>query len=147
MQNYVAWGWFILGIVLMLLELLSPGFVIFFFGLAAATVALFVWLVPGFGAYWQLAAFSVFSILYLVALRRWVKSVFMGEKGGAADADDEFAGRVGRVIERVRPEAPGRVLVGDAEWAATAAEALEPGTEVKVVSRSNLTLVVKPLGG
>ena len=144
MDNFAAWGWLIAGIVLMLMELMTPGFVVFFFGLAAATVSLCVWVVPGFGAYWQLAAFSVFSILYLVVLRRYVKSVFMGDSEEIAVADD-LVGRVGKVTELVRPEVPGRVQVRDAEWTAKADVRLEPGDEVKVVAHDNLTVTVEKL--
>ena len=49
------------------------------------------------------------------------------------------------MVETVRPEAPGRVLLGDAEWTAVASERLDPGTEVKVVGRKNLTLEVEKL--
>ena len=35
-----SWLWLYAGAFLMLLELLAPGFVIFFFGLSAATVGL-----------------------------------------------------------------------------------------------------------
>jgi len=144
MNGFSPWSWLIAGIVLMLMELLTPGFVVFFFGLAAATVALCIWLFPGFGAYWQLAAFSVFSILYLVVLRRYVKSVFMGDVESNAVADD-LVGRVGKVTELIRPEVPGRVQVRDAEWTAKADVRLEPGDEVKVVAHDNLTIAVEKL--
>ena len=144
MDNFSAWGWLIAGIVLMLMELMTPGFVVFFFGLAAATVSLCMWVFPCFGAYWQLAAFSVFSILYLVLLRRYVKSVFMGDSEENAVADD-LVGRVGKVTELIRPEIPGRVEVRDASWTAKADARLEPGDEVKVVAHDNLTLTVEKL--
>ena len=58
---------------------------------------------------------------------------------------DEYVGRLAKVTETVRPEAPGRVLLGDAEWTAVASERLDPGTEVKVVGRKNLTLEIERL--
>ena len=117
------WGWLTLGALLMLAEIASPGFVIFFFGLAAATVALVVAFVPDLSATWQMALVSAFSIAYLLGLRRLVKGVFLGdsEKNGAPG--EEFAGRLGRVTETIRPGVPGRVMVGDAEWTASAATA------------------------
>ena len=42
-----AWLWLYFGAFLMLAELASPGFVVFFFGLAAATVAVLKWCIPG----------------------------------------------------------------------------------------------------
>ena len=76
-----AWLWIYVGTFLMLMELLAPGFVIFFFGLSAATVGLCRALLgDAFGLTWQLAAFSGFAILYLVVLRRWLRKTFMGGK-------------------------------------------------------------------
>lgn len=139
-----AWIWLYLGAFLMLAEIVSPGLVLFFFGLAAATVAGCVFLFPALSTAAQLALFSAFAIVYLVGLRRLVKSVFVGDveqSGGLASA---YVGRVGKVVEAIRPGVPGRVALGDAEWTAVADEALDAGREVRVVSQQNLTLTVAP---
>ena len=139
------WLWLYAGAFLMLAELMAPGFVVFFFGLAAATVGLVMFVLPDafqLTPTWQIALFSFFSILYLVTLRRYVKSVFLGDSD-ESKATDEYVGRLAKVTETVRPEAPGRVMLGDAEWTAVASERLDPGTEVKVTGRKNLTLEVE----
>ena len=140
-----VWIWLYVGAFLMLAELASPGFVVFFFGLAAVTVSMLRWIFPVLPLWGQLAAFSVLSIFYLLVLRRYIKSVFMGEKDESPSIDNEYVGRVGRVVEGIRPEVPGRILLGDAEWAAQAAMRLEPGAEVRVVAQENLTLGVEPI--
>ena len=139
------WLWLYAGAFLMLAELMAPGFVVFFFGLAAATVGLVMFVLPDvfhLTPTWQIALFSLFSILYLVTLRRYVKSVFLGDSD-ESKATDEYVGRLAKVTETVRPETPGRVMLGDAEWTAVASERLDPGTEVKVTGRKNLTLEVE----
>jgi len=140
-----VWLWMYAGAFLMLAELALPGFVVFFFGLAAATVSLCKWLFPSLPLWAQLAAFSVFSIIYLLVLRRSLKKIFTGDTEQTASIQNEFVGRIGRVVEMVRPDVPGRILLGDAEWAATSASRLDVGTEVKVVSQNNLTLRVEPI--
>ena len=143
------WIWLYFGAFLMFAEIMAPGFVIFFFGLAAATIGLLMFVLPsGFelSLTWQIALFSFFSILYLVTLRRYVKSVFMGDTDESHVVDSEYAGRFAKVTEAIGPDAPGRVMLGDAEWTALAEERLEPGMEVKVVGRDNLTLRVKRAG-
>ena len=142
-----AWLWVYAGAFLMLMELLAPGFVIFFFGLSAATVGLCrALLCNAFGLTWQLAAFSGFAILYLVVLRRWLRKTFMGGKvETATDFDNEYVGRVGKVTEAIEPPLAGRVLVGDAEWTAVAESPIAVGATVKVVSQNNLTLKVESL--
>ena len=142
-----AWLWLYVGAFLMLAEILSPGFVIFFFGLSAATVGLLRFAFgDAFALTWQLAAFSAFSILYLVFLRRWMKRLFAGSvETSAADFAHETVGRVGQVTEAIRPPLPGRVMIGDAAWTAEAAVEIPVGTDVKVVAQRNLTMTVEPL--
>jgi membrane protein implicated in regulation of membrane protease activity len=128
----------------MLLELVVPGFVLCFFGLAAATVgALRFAFGEAFSPTWQLAAFSACSILYIVLLRRWLKTVFVGERVDRdASMSGACVGRTGTVTSAVAPGVPGRVMIGDAEWDALADAPIAAGTAVRVVSQSNLTLKV-----
>ena len=138
-----AWIWLYIGSFLMLAEIVSPGFVIFFFGLGAATVAVCKWAMPSLGLAAQLAIFSGASVFYLVVLRRYMKKLFMGDAENSSGLASEFVGRVGKVIETIRPEVPGRIELGEVEWKASAGERLEPGTEVKVVAQDNLTMRVE----
>ena len=141
----VKWLWLYAGAFLMLAEVLAPGFVIFFFGLAAATVGL-VLFAADLSATVQVVLFSAFSVAYLVGLRRLMKALFMGATEESQAVESAFAGRLGCVVEAIRPGAPGRVLVGDAEWTAAAAESLEPGAAVRVVAHRTLTLTGEPAG-
>lgn len=138
----VKWLWLYAGALLMLLEIMAPGFVIFFFGLAAATVGLTLFAFD-FSATAQMALFTAFSIVYIVGLRRFMKALFMGETAESRAILSEYVGRHGKVVEAIRPEVPGRILLGDAEWTAVAREDLAPGTEVRVVAQKNLTLTVE----
>ena len=137
-----GWLWIYVGCGLMLLELVVPGFVLCFFGLAAATVGM-LRLAFGdvFSPTWQLAAFSGFSVLYILLLRRWLKAVFVGEKveGPISGA---CVGRSGTVTRATAPGQPGRVMIGDAEWDAVSDAPIAAGTPVRVVSQTNLTLGV-----
>jgi len=138
------WLWIYAGALLMLLELAAPGFVLCFFGLAAATVGVCRWLFgASFDATWQLAAFSVFSILYIVTLRRWFKAALMGDRGGVAALGGDYVGRVGQVTAAIAPPLAGRVMLGDAEWAAEADAPVAVGANVKVISQNNLTMKVE----
>ena len=142
-----GWLWIYAGLALMLLELVTPGFVFFFFGLAAATVgALRLALGEAFATTWQLAAFSVLSVLYIAVLRRALTKVFVGGKVETkTDFDNESVGRVGTVTVRIAPPLTGRVMIGDAEWTAAADSPIEVGENVKVVAQSNLTMKVEKL--
>jgi len=142
-----AWMWMYIGAFLMLAELLLPGFVIFFFGLSAATVALLRFMFgDSFTLMWQLAAFSFFAILYLALLRRLMKKIFAGNmETSPMEFGKESVGRIGRVVEAIEPPKTGRVEIGDAEWTAAADVPIAAGVDVKVVAQDNLTMRVKPL--
>lgn len=143
-----AWLWLYLGAFLMLMELMAPGFIIFFFGLSACTVGLCRFVFgEAFTSVWQVSAFSAFSVLYIVLLRRLLKSVFVGDKsvGGEKLSDGGLAGRLGRVTEAIKEGLPGRVMVGDAEWNAVANAPIPEGANVKVISQNNLTIKVEVL--
>ena len=140
-----AWLWIYAGTALILLELVSPGFILCFFGLSAATVGVLRFAFgEAFGPTWQLAAFSVLSVLYIALLRRCLKGVFMGNSsvsGGGTACDN--IGRIGRVTEVVGTGVPGRVMLGDVEWSAIADSQIPVGANVKVISQENLTIRVK----
>ena len=143
----MGWFWLYVGAGIMLLELVSPGFVIFFFGLAAATVGLLCFcFAEAFNMTWQFSAFSVLSILYLVFLRRFLKTVFMGKvEKEPCSMDDDMTGSLGEVTEEIKPPSFGRVIIRDAEWTAKAAGFIAAGEKVRVVSRENLTVAVEKI--
>lgn len=139
------WLWIYSGLALLLLELIAPGFILCFFGLAAMTVGGIAFLVDdaSFGACGQMASFSGLAVLYIVLLRRWLKSIFPGSQVTKATGfENELVGRVGKVTIAIVPQLAGRVMIGDAEWAAVSDAPLAEGKNVKVVAQENLTLRV-----
>lgn len=140
-----GWLWLYAGAILMFLELLAPGFVIFFFGLAAATVGVMRFVFgEGFTLAWQLASFSALAIVYILLLRRWVKGIFAGRtEASAEDFDNGYVGRTGKVTAAIVPPNAGRVELGDAEWTAVADAPVAAGANVKVISQNNLTMKVE----
>ena len=139
-----GWLWIYAGSALVLLELVAPGFVICFFGFSAATVGVLRFAFgEAFDLTWQLAAISVFSVLYIALLRRYLKRIFVGGKVETkTDFDNESVGRIGQVTAAINPPLAGRVMLGDAEWTAESDAAIEVGANVKVVAQANLTMRV-----
>ena len=140
-----GWIWMYVGAFLMLAELLTPGFVIFFFGLSAMTVGALRFIVgDALSLSWQLALFSGLALVYLLLLRKWVTGVFSGfSVTSKTDFGNEAIGRVGKVTEPIEPPKSGRVLLGDAEWTAVADAAIAAGADVRVISQNNLTMKVE----
>ena len=141
-------AWFLVGLLLLLAELVTPGFVVIFFGVGAWVTSLLVafgWL-PTFNA--QLLCFMVASILALVLFRKKGKALFEGRRAGgygASDAIESVVGEKAVVVEDIAPNAAGKVEFNGAHWQAEASVAISKGSTVSIVERRNLTLVVRPL--
>ena len=135
--------WLYLGVALILFEVMTPGLVSIFFGLAALTVALGVWLVSGISQGWQWIAFSVFSILYIFLLRKSLKRVFSGDREVSDSPSDEYIGKLAVVTVAVAPNKPGRVELGGTTWTAEADCDLAAGASVRIVSKKNLTFKIE----
>ena len=85
--------WFLIGLVLFLLELVVPGFVIFFFGVGAWVTAL-VCLIADPNVNIQVIIFAVVSVLTLLGLRRMIQKRFFYSRDNKDKAvEDEFTGR------------------------------------------------------
>lgn len=140
-----GWIWMYVGAFLMFMELATPGFVVFFFGLSAMTVGILRFAIgDAFALTWQLAAFSGFALLYLLLLRKWVTGIFSGfSVTSKTDFGHEALGRVGKVTVAIAPPLTGRVELGDAEWTAEADAPIAVGESVRVISQNNLTMKVE----
>jgi len=138
--------WLILGLLLMGTELITPGFVLFFFGLSALTVGGAVYFFPPeSGALWPAILFAVLSVVYLLALRRIFKRVFTGRTGNGKQAFDDFEGQLATVTQAITENAPGKVEFRGAAWTAAADMPIAAGARVKIHRKESLTLFVQPL--
>lgn len=137
-----AWGWVILGMVLIAAEVLAPGIFLIWFGLAALLTGAIVGLTD---LSWQIAAL-VFAGLSLVCV--FAGRLLMRHKGEEPDAatglNDRGRQLVGRVfrLEATMTGGEGRIRIGDSSWRVIGPELLA-GSEIKVVGVEGATLVVE----
>lgn len=141
--------WFLLGLVLILSELVLPGFVIIFFGIGAWITALgmLIGVADAFNA--QLILFLLSSILSLILFRKHGKKYFQGRVSHTLDdvaALDDVRGERALVIEDIVPSTlSGRVEFHGTHWKAIADQEIKKGAPVEILERHDLTLKVKPL--
>lgn len=134
--------WLIFGIGLFIVEVMTPGLVSLFFGLSALTVALLTWLAPlSQGVQWMV--FSLFSVIYILLLRKALKKVFEGKKEVSDSMDDSFTGHLAFVVVAVAPNNPGRVAFNGCDWTAVADTDIPVGRSVRILGKNNLTLKVE----
>ncbi|MCK5215144.1 MAG: NfeD family protein [Candidatus Omnitrophica bacterium] len=137
--------WFLVGLGMFLLELTSPGMIIFFFGVGAWIVALAT-AVFKLSLNAQLFLFIVSSILSLVIFRRWLKALFHGHVSDSQDPADnleEFVGHRAVVKEEITPDKAGKVEFKGTLWDAESKETLSPDAHVKIIRKDNITLTVE----
>jgi membrane protein implicated in regulation of membrane protease activity len=136
-----GWLWAIGGILLLIAEVIAPGFFLVFIGAAAIATGLFTVLF-GLGLTAQLGLFAIYSALFVLVFKRW----YGQPDGPAADPllNDRAARMIGRsvtVVEAVDDHG-GRVRVGDSEWSARGGPAA-PGDKVRVASIDGNCLIVE----
>ena len=71
--GFGVWNWFILGVVLFVLEFMLPGVHFLWFGLAAVVVGVLA-LTTGVTWPFQVIAFGVIAVLTVFGVRRYVRS-------------------------------------------------------------------------
>ncbi len=133
--------WFVAGLVIAALEMIVPGNVIIWFGLAAiltGVVALFV-----HNPYVHYGAFVAFSGVALF-LAQWIGRKITRPEPEPVGALRLF-GATGVVVKDINPPALGRVKVEGEEWLAQADKSIAPGERVKVLRVEGTRLIVERL--
>ena len=138
--------WFVVGLVLLIAEFIVPGLVIFFFGIAAWVVALLCFFID-LSLNTQLVIFLISSIVLVITLRKYVKSVFIGKVQDDMDTKDMdgFIGEQAIVEESIVPPRKGRITFRGTGWDAEAEGEIAQGATVEIIGKTNLTLQVKSI--
>lgn len=143
MQDFFLghWTWFILGAVLMGLELLAPGTVFLWFGFAALATGILAFLID-LGWQAEFLAFAAFALLSLAAWWRWFRKA-------AEESDEPLLNQrtqrlVGRrfVLETPIAAGEGRIRVLDTVWRVRGPD-LPQGAAVIVEKADGPVLVVR----
>ena len=136
--------WFIIGLVLFLLELVLPGFVIFFFAVGAWVTAL-VCLIADPGINLQVIIFAVTSVLALVALRKIIKDkLYFSKDTRSEEVEDEFTGREAIALTDFNSDGKGKVEFKGTSWNAESASEIKTGQTLIIKAKNNVKLVVEP---
>jgi inner membrane protein len=146
-MEYAPLAWLIFGLLLMGLEVIIPGFVLFWFGAGALMTALlsYLGLLPSIFA--QALLFSISSLALLALwhfyLRRFFKSKVVDETG-----DPTLFNKRGKVTRRIEPNRSGEVELYDnfhglKVWSAESSQVIEEGEEVMAVEANGIKLVVR----
>lgn len=138
--------WFLLGVAFLVLEALTPGFFLMFFGLGAWATAALVFFLP-LSAALQWAIFSVVSVLSLAVLRSRLKSIMASGKKEEMTDDpifsEQYIGREVIVLKDVSIDEPGLVELNGTNWnAKTEGPEIKAGRRALVHRLEGLTLII-----
>ena len=138
---HTGWLWAIAGLLLLIAEIVAPGFFLIFIGVAAVATGLFT-LLFDLGLAPQLALFVVYTAVAVLVGKRWYAQPNTGDEAHSLnDPSRRMIGKVVTVVEAVDTHA-GRVRVGDGEWSARGGPA-EPGQKVRVIGVDGNCLTVE----
>ena len=141
------WHWLVIGLLLVLAELATPGgFFVIFFGVAALIVGALAGLGIGGPMWVQLLMFSVISVVSLLLFRsRLLKSMQVDPQ---APEVDSLVGEIGLLEGAIAPGQIGKIEVRGSAWTARNATSLEipRGMRCRVVRVHGLMLEVEPEG-
>ncbi len=138
--------WLIAGLILATLELVVPGGIVIFLGLAALAVSmgfklgLLASLTHGF------IAWFVLSIVFLFFLRALFLKFFEGGFSVQDTTEEaEYLSALVEVVEHVFPYREGRVAFRGTTWPARSEEELPAGAKAVIVGREGNTWIIKSL--
>ncbi len=137
--------WFVLGLGLFLLELVVPGFIIFFFG-AGAWVTALVCLILSPGTNLQIIIFAAASVISLIAFRRIIRKKFFYNKEDHSDDDieDEFSGKEAVAKGDFGGLKHGKVEFKGTSWTAESISEIKDGQRVIIIEKDSFKLIVEP---
>jgi len=137
------WHWFALGGILGVLEILVPGFVLIWLGLAAILVGIMLLAWEGMPFAYQLLAYAGFSVLCVVTWFYWLRrNPTESDKPTLNRRAEQLIGRKAAIVDAI-VNGRGRIKLGDGTWAVTGPD-LPAGHMVEITGTDGAVLLVKP---
>lgn len=147
-MELVWWHWFVLGLALIALEMLTPTFFLLWFGLGALLTGTAVWLWP-LGLAAQVLLWSVTSLAMMGVWLKFFKNPVDTRPGLAKES---VLGTTGLVTRAVNEMGQGEILfqrpvLGADRWPIIADGSIEAGNKARVVDVVGQILKVEQIKG
>ncbi len=140
-DSFSPWGWWLAGLALLALELVVPGTVLLWFGLAALVVGV-VTLALNWPWQAEVAAFTALSLASLILARPLImRRQTASDRPHLNRRAEALVGRKFRLMDPI-VDGTGRIRVDDTIWRVRGPDA-PAGTEVRVVGTEDGLLVVE----
>jgi membrane protein implicated in regulation of membrane protease activity len=136
------WHWWVLAILLVILEVFSPGIFLLWLGIASAIVGVGLWFWPDLGWQWQLLGFALLSILSILLARTYLS--FRPIKTDRPNLNRRGEQYIDRTFTLETPiiNGFGKIKVDDSIWKVEGLDAVA-GTRVRVIGVDGALLKVE----
>lgn len=136
------WGWWIFGILLIVLEVAAPGAVFLWMGIAAGVVGVAVFFAPGLPWEYQFLVFAILSVVSVLVARRYLKSrPIETDQPSLNRRGSQYIGRVFTLAEPI-VDGRGKLHVDDTMWKIEGPD-LPQGKKVTVTTIEGVILRVE----
>ena len=141
-MNIVFWHWWIIAIVLVILEAFVSGTFLLWMGVSAAVVGAVLLIAPGMGWEYQVLLFAVFSVvsiaLWLIRLKKHPTETEVSNLNKRAA---RYIGHIA-IVQKPIVNGSGTINVDDTIWRVLGPDC-EAGTRVRVVGGEGTDLKVE----
>ena len=135
----------ILGLVLLIIEALSPGFFAIIFGAILLAVGILGYFIDGFFESWYLVLTVIVVTLVVSVGTIKLYQILAKPEPPVTTVTESMIGRTGTVISQIDPyNIKGKVRIGTDVWSATSDSVIEEGTSVEVYAGEGVHLKVRP---
>jgi membrane protein implicated in regulation of membrane protease activity len=138
------WHWWILAVVLLVLEAFAPGTFFMWMGISAGVVGLLVLMMPDVGWEYQVFAFSVLSVLSILVWRFYFgKHPVQTDQPSLNRRGEQYLGRT-FTLSQPMINGSGKIHVDDTSWKIHGDDCAS-GSKVKVIGVDGVILKVEVL--
>lgn len=136
------WAWWVAGVALVILEIVIPGAVFLWMGIAAGVVGLVVLFVPGLDWRYQFLIFAALSVISIAAARRYLKrSPIETDHPTLNRRGEQYVGRTLTLAEPI-VNGRGKAHIDDTMWKLSGPD-LPVGAQVLVTGVDGVVLQVE----
>ena len=130
---FVFWYWWVIGFILLVLEILTPGYFFMWIALSGFVTGILVFLIPATSMNMQILIFSVLSVAAIIAWKFYGKKHPMKSDQPLLNKRGvQYIGRVFNLYEPIK-NGQGKIKVDDSIWKVHG-EDCDINTKVKVIA-------------
>ena len=130
--------WFLIGVAFLVSEMISPVFILFFFGMGAWITSLVIAFLPELNFNQQIIVFSISSLLLLLLLRNYLQNIFYGNQNLVEEQYNNIEQDVSAIVTKDIPKGG----FGEIKFRGTFYKSKNKDSNIEV-SKGTSVLVVK----